>query len=122
MSKNRQYRKAQRSFEQGWISRRAFLQSAVALGVSASAPLALGAHHAAAQAAENYDYIVIGAGAAGCALAARLSENPKVSVLVLEAGPPDENQFIHIPATFPNLFKTALDWDYSSTEQPGLNG
>ncbi|MEM1144963.1 MAG: GMC family oxidoreductase N-terminal domain-containing protein [Pseudomonadota bacterium] len=122
MSKNRQYRKAQRSFEQGRISRRAFLQSAVALGVSASAPLALGAHHAAAQAAENYDYIVIGAGAAGCALAARLSENPKVSVLVLEAGPPDENQFIHIPATFPNLFKTALDWDYSSTEQPGLNG
>ena len=62
MSKNRQYRRAQRAFEQGRISRRAFLQSAVALGVSASAPLALGAHHAAAQAAENYVLLTIGDG------------------------------------------------------------
>jgi choline dehydrogenase len=73
--------------------------------------------------AMKYDYIVIGAGSAGCAVAARLSENPKTTVLVIEAGPTDADQeAIHVPAAFPNLFKTPLDWDYSSTEQEGLNG
>lgn len=71
----------------------------------------------------KFDYIVVGAGSAGCAVAARLSENKKSSVLILEAGPTDADQeAVHVPAAFPQLFKTALDWDYSSTEQEGLNG
>ncbi len=71
----------------------------------------------------EFDYIVIGAGSAGCAVAARLSEDPKTTVLLLEAGPSDADQeAVHVPAAFPNLFKTPLDWDYSSTEQDGLNG
>ena len=70
----------------------------------------------------EYDYIVIGAGSAGCAVAARLSERPELKVLVLEAGSPDAQQEIHVPAAFPHLFKTALDWDYMTVPQPGLNG
>lgn len=70
----------------------------------------------------EYDYIVIGAGSAGCAVAARLSERPELKVLVLEAGGPDAQQEIHVPAAFPHLFKTALDWDYMTVPQPGLNG
>lgn len=108
-------------FETGALSRRRFLQSAAALGVAVSAPMILGSRHAAAQAADSYDYIVVGAGSAGCAVAARLAEDSTKTVLVLEAGPPDDNQYIHIPATFPYLFNTPLDWAYSSTPQQALN-
>ncbi|MEO0682955.1 MAG: GMC family oxidoreductase N-terminal domain-containing protein [Pseudomonadota bacterium] len=69
-----------------------------------------------------YDYIVVGAGSAGCALAARLSEDPEVSVLVIEAGPMDEEQAIHIPAAFPKLFKTPLDWDFETEPQESCAG
>ncbi len=71
----------------------------------------------------TYDYVVIGAGSAGCAVAARLSENEKTSVLLLEAGPSDvDQQAVHVPAAFPTLFKTELDWDYMSAPQEALNG
>lgn len=111
-----------RAFEGGRISRRDFMRKSAMLGVAASVPLALGAAHAKAQAAERYDYIIIGAGSAGCALAARLSEDGSKNVLVLEAGPVDDNQYIHIPAAFPNLFRTPLDWAYTSTPQEHSDG
>jgi choline dehydrogenase len=69
-----------------------------------------------------YDYIVIGAGSAGCVVASRLSEDPDTNVLLIEAGPPDRQREIHIPAAFSRLFKTALDWNFSTEPQEHLNG
>ena len=71
---------------------------------------------------ETFDYIVVGAGSAGCVVAARLTENPSVRVLLLEAGGEDTADEIHIPAAFANLFKTKWDWNYSTTEQKQLHG
>jgi choline dehydrogenase-like flavoprotein len=68
------------------------------------------------------DYIIVGAGSAGCVLAGRLSEDPDVSVLVLEAGGPDTAPEVHIPAAFPILFKSSLDWDLLGEPEPGLGG
>jgi choline dehydrogenase-like flavoprotein len=51
------------------------------------------------------DYVIVGAGSAGCALAARLSENPEVRVTLIEAGSPDAAMEIHIPAAFGKLFQ-----------------
>jgi choline dehydrogenase len=67
-----------------------------------------------------YDYIVVGAGSAGCVLAARLTEDPRVRVLLLEAGPRDRRAEIHIPAAFSKLFKSSLDWQYYTVEQAHL--
>lgn len=68
------------------------------------------------------DYIVVGAGSAGAAVAGRLSEDGGISVLLLEAGGPDSNPDIHIPARFSALFHTEDDWDYETLPQPGLKG
>jgi choline dehydrogenase len=65
-----------------------------------------------------YDYIVVGAGSAGCVLAARLSENPRVKVLLLEAGKPDAKPEARIPAAFSKLFHTKYDWDYRTEPEP----
>lgn len=70
----------------------------------------------------RYDYVIVGAGSAGCVLAARLSEDPEVRVALIEAGGPDTAQEIHIPAAFPQLFKSDLDWDLDSDPEPGLGG
>ncbi|MEU8526020.1 GMC family oxidoreductase N-terminal domain-containing protein [Streptomyces sp. NPDC048629] len=69
-----------------------------------------------------YDYVIVGAGSAGCVLAARLSEDPEVRVALIEAGGADTAQEIHIPAAFPQLFKSALDWDLDSDPEPGIGG
>lgn len=71
--------------------------------------------------AKGYDYIIVGAGSAGCVLAARLTEDPSAQVLLLEAGGPDTAREIHIPAAFSKLFKTDVDWNYSTEPEPYLN-
>ncbi|MBN9391408.1 MAG: choline dehydrogenase [Chloroflexi bacterium] len=68
-----------------------------------------------------YDYLVIGAGSAGCVLANRLTEDPNCTVLLVEAGGSDKKREISIPAAFSKLFKTAWDWAYETQEQPELN-
>jgi choline dehydrogenase len=68
-----------------------------------------------------FDYVIVGAGSAGCVLASRLTEDPDVSVLLIEAGPPDTNELIHIPAGFPALCRTEQDWDHSTVWEPQLH-
>lgn len=68
-----------------------------------------------------YDYIIVGAGSAGCVLANRLTEDAHTQVLLLEAGGPDQAKEIHIPAAFSKLFRTAHDWAYFTEEQPHLH-
>lgn len=70
---------------------------------------------------KTYDYIVVGAGSAGCVLAARLTEDPAARVLLLEAGGRDSAREIHIPAAFSKLFKTGVDWNYSTEPEPHLH-
>lgn len=65
----------------------------------------------------TYDYIIIGAGSAGCVLANRLSVDPSVSVLLLEAGGPDSKLEIHIPAAYSKLNRSAVDWAYETEPQ-----
>jgi choline dehydrogenase len=69
-----------------------------------------------------YDYVIVGAGSAGCVLAARLSEDPDVKVAVLEAGGPDTRSEIAMPIAFPMLLKSSVDWDLFGDEEPGLGG
>ncbi|AXT83896.1 choline dehydrogenase [Aeromicrobium sp. A1-2] len=71
---------------------------------------------------ESFDYIVIGSGSAGGVVAARLTEDPQVSVLLLEAGPADDDEMIHMPLGFSTLFKTKWDWNYETTPQKHLGG
>jgi choline dehydrogenase len=69
-----------------------------------------------------HDYVIVGAGSAGCVLAARLSEDPDVSVLLLEAGGPDVKENIHVPLGYLQLQRTDVDWDYVSAPEPRCNG
>jgi choline dehydrogenase len=69
-----------------------------------------------------YDFVIVGAGSAGCVLAARLTEDPACRVLLLEAGPPDRKLEIRIPAAFNKLFKTRYDWAYETVPQEHLDG
>jgi choline dehydrogenase len=71
----------------------------------------------------EFDYVVVGAGSAGCVLANRLSENGRHSVLLLEAGPIDKNIWIHVPLGYGKLFKEkTVNWMYQTEPEPGLDG
>lgn len=70
----------------------------------------------------TYDHIVVGAGAAGCVLAARLSEDPRRRVLLLEAGKPTRRPEARLPPTFSDLFGTAVDWAYETAPEDELDG
>ncbi len=67
-----------------------------------------------------YDYVIVGAGSAGCVLAARLSEDPDVRVAVVEVGPPDTADEIHIPAAYGKLYQSGYDWSFFSEPEPQL--
>lgn len=72
---------------------------------------------------EHFDYIIIGAGSAGCVLANRLSANSKNQVLLLEAGSRDTNPWIHIPVGyFKTMHNPATDWCYETEPDPGIAG
>ncbi len=72
---------------------------------------------------EEVDYIVVGAGSAGCAVAARLSEDPAARVLLLEAGPTDRNPWIHLPiGYYRTIFNPRIGWGYRTEPEPGIKG
>ena len=71
----------------------------------------------------EFDYIIVGAGSAGCVLANRLTANPNNRVLLLEAGGKDWNPFIHMPAGLAKLIAFEhLNWSYETEPEPNLNG
>ncbi len=72
---------------------------------------------------ESYDYIIVGAGSAGCVLANRLTANGRHKVLLLEAGPEDRSPWIHVPLGYAKLFTNPrLNWMYETEPEPELNG
>jgi choline dehydrogenase len=71
----------------------------------------------------EFDYVIVGAGSAGCVLANRLSADGRDSVLLLEAGPRDTNLWIHVPLGYGRLFKEkTVNWMYQTEPEPGLDG
>ena len=69
---------------------------------------------------QELDYVIVGAGSAGCVIAARLSQDPTVRVALLEAGGRDDAPEIDMPVAFPQLFKTKYDWDFATEPEPRL--
>ncbi|HET9016063.1 MAG TPA: choline dehydrogenase [Thermomicrobiaceae bacterium] len=74
------------------------------------------------QSQSQSDYVIVGAGSAGCVLAARLSEDPSARVCLLEAGGPDSRREVRIPAAFSRLFRTPVDWAFETEPEPTLGG
>jgi choline dehydrogenase len=76
-----------------------------------------------AAATDEFDYVIVGAGSAGCVLANRLTASGEYSVLLLEAGPKDRNIWIHVPLGYGKLFKEkTVNWMYQTEPEPGLDG
>ena len=73
--------------------------------------------------ADTFDYVIVGAGSAGCIIANRLTADGKHTVCVLEAGPPDRNPYIHIPAGFiKNLTNPNINWMYRTESIESIGG
>ena len=72
---------------------------------------------------QEFDYVVVGAGSAGCVLASRLTENPAISVCLLEAGGPDSSVLVQAPAGLVVMMRSTINnWAFETVPQPGLNG
>lgn len=71
---------------------------------------------------ESYDYVVVGAGSAGCAAAGRLAELSGARVALVEAGPPAKGRLFEVPTLFSQQLKSAFDWDYHSEPEAELGG
>ena len=69
-----------------------------------------------------HDVVIVGGGTAGCVLASRLTENPDISVLLVEAGPRSRKLEVRIPAAFSKLYRSTVDWGDVTTPQPALDG
>jgi hypothetical protein len=115
----------------GELDRRAFLRLAAAIGVGGEAALAAAGSARAAPFGQvqsrtiesGYDYIVVGAGSAGCTVAARLSEDPSCRVLLIEAGGADISRpALQSPVLWPATFGTDVDWAYRTTPQANAAG
>jgi choline dehydrogenase len=70
----------------------------------------------------GYDYVVVGAGSAGCVVAARLAEDPAARILLLDAGPPDGDPLIDMPVALEQLWQSRYDWGLVSEPEPGIGG
>ena len=72
---------------------------------------------------KTYDYIIVGAGSAGCVLANRLTESGRHNVLLLESGGRDSNRWIHIPIGFGKvMFDREVNWMFETEPEPRMNG
>ncbi|WP_081147236.1 GMC family oxidoreductase [Niastella vici] len=99
-------------------TRRTFLKSSAAIGIGlAISPNTIFKNRSDKQ----FDFIIIGAGSSGCVIANRLTEDPAVNVLLLEAGGPDTKREIHDASRFPSLLGSEVDWKYITEEEPFLN-
>src|SRR5262245_5248707 len=116
----------------GQLDRRGFLHLATAIGIEAGFAVALAEQAMAAPVVQgqgrhgieaSYDYIIVGAGSAGCAVAARLSEDAACRVLLVEAGGADISRpALQIPVLWPSIFGTDVDWAYRTTPQARASG